>query len=62
MSSEIVAALGLILTVVLAVAGFFIAKKVRSKKQIQTVKSNSVAYQAGRDVQISSKNDAETTR
>lgn len=48
---------GLVLTLVLGVATFFVAKKVRKNRQSQSVKGGSTGYQAGGDIRINEKLD-----
>jgi len=44
--------IGILITIIFGVAGFFVAKKVKKKSQKQIVRDNSVAIQSGRDTNI----------
>jgi hypothetical protein len=57
MSNDMIAWLGIFITIVVGVGGFVIAKKVNSKKQIQKVDRSGTAYQAGRDINVGGKNE-----
>ena len=52
--SDLLSIAGIIIGIILAVGGYLIAKKVRTNRQKQNVKSG-VGIQAGRDVKISKK-------
>lgn len=52
MSVDHVAWLGIAITVIGVVAGFFFAKQVRKRRQSQTASGGSTAIQSGRDTNI----------
>lgn len=52
MSANNVAWLGIAISVIEIVAGFFFAKQVRKRKQSQNVSGGSTAIQSGRDTKI----------
>lgn len=52
MSADHVAWLGIAITVIGVVAGFFFAKQIRKRRQQQTVSGGSTGIQSGRDTII----------
>ncbi|MCJ2093269.1 hypothetical protein MKK67_12325 [Methylobacterium sp. J-072] len=55
MSADALAVTGIAITVIIGVAGFFVAKKVRSNRQNQRVGFGGTGYQAGHDIKLDKK-------
>lgn len=50
MSADALAITGIVITVLIGVVGFLVAKKVRSNRQNQRIGLGGTGYQAGRDI------------
>lgn len=57
MTAEQWAMVGILVTLLVGLPAFFIAKTVRKNKQSQNIRENGTGYQAGRDIKIGETDD-----